>query len=109
MLLAGCGAVGSAQTSALPLLPPEPPVPAAVAALAGRTRPCDEPTTAGGAAPALEQAAKVEPPTQDTPVKVGYDFETDTIFLRAGTNATLSAIEQALDRPDALRELAPGE
>ncbi len=109
-LLAACGTVGSAQTNALPVpSTPHLTVPQAVVALASRTWPCDEPMTVSGGAPNVQPATTVETPNQDTSVKVSYDFDTNTIFLRTGTTATLPAVGLALDRPDALRELAPGE
>src|SRR6185295_7392309 len=40
---------------------------------------------------------------------ISYDFDTNTIILRAGASTTLPAIRQALSHPDMLHELAPGE
>ena len=40
---------------------------------------------------------------------ISYDAGTNTIALRAGAPVDLPALSRALDRPTALRELAPGE
>jgi parallel beta-helix repeat protein len=41
--------------------------------------------------------------------KATYDADANTIVLRAGSQATLATVGQVLERPAALRELAPGE
>jgi parallel beta-helix repeat protein len=89
---------------------PQQPVPAAIAALAGRISPCavaGAPGTQPASAPATP-AAPQSPDVANSTV-VHYDHDTDTIVLRRGAQTGLAGISRAIERPTALRELAPGE
>jgi parallel beta-helix repeat protein len=107
-LLCGCGAAATAQPSAsrpaqsTTLTPqPEPP---ALAALAGRTRPCEQPSDAGASEGTGAQQAEIA-----TPAVVHYDDASNRIELRKGALTTLAGIARVIGRPDVLREVAPGE
>jgi parallel beta-helix repeat protein len=113
-LLAACGtaATGVAPTPQ-PTVPPATPTPLAaqptppaLAALAARTRPCDVSADSPAAADAGDQPG--DPEVAD-PAVVHYDDGSNTIELRKGANTTLAGISGLIARPDALRELAPGE
>jgi parallel beta-helix repeat protein len=65
--------------------------------------PCE---SAGSGAPATPAPA---PTNDDEALDVRYDDDTDTIVLRSGSAPSLDAVRQALGRPEALRELSPGE
>jgi parallel beta-helix repeat protein len=100
-LLAGCGAQAARQ----PAAPTAPSVAPSAAAREGpgvvAAAPCVRPVPAADAASAAPQA-------NGAPA-VSFDGESNTIILGAGAPVGLAALAQALDRPEALRELAPGE
>jgi parallel beta-helix repeat protein len=124
LCLALCAALFAACTSSTPQAPPQPaqPVaqalpqasPAALAALAQRVSPC-----AQAGAPGTTNAAAAKPATPATqppaaqevanPTVVHYDPGSNTILLRRGARTTLAGVSRAIERPEALRELAPGE
>ncbi|MBK9713881.1 MAG: right-handed parallel beta-helix repeat-containing protein [Kouleothrix sp.] len=108
-LLAGCGAAATAPPAPTPAaqpqrtaLPPQP-TPPALAALAGRARACDAPVDTA------TNPAQPQPDESAGPAVVHYDDDSNTIELRKGAQATLAAVGRTIGRPDALRELAPGE
>jgi parallel beta-helix repeat protein len=114
LLLAACGAAATTTPPApQPTVQPQPaaslaaqPTPPAVAALAARPRPCD----VSASTPATEDAGSVSgEPEVANPAVVHYDDGSNTIELRKGANTTLAGISAVIGRPDALRELAPGE
>jgi parallel beta-helix repeat protein len=92
---------GLPEPTRRPALAPQP-TPPAPAQPAG---PCD---TLASAAPAQASAAPQAPETADAAV-VHYDDPSNTILLRKGAQTTLAGISRIVNRPEALRELAPGE
>ncbi len=56
-----------------------------------------------------EPATSSEATTDDEAGDVKFDSKTNTITVEEGSSMTLATISRALDRPEALRELAPGE
>jgi parallel beta-helix repeat protein len=85
---------------------PTAPSAAAVAALSQRTSPCA----------VLEQPGAIDSSVVQAPsdgaaptVNVTYDGDSNTIVLREGSVTTLGGLGRALNRPELLRELAPGE
>jgi parallel beta-helix repeat protein len=86
--------------------------------------PTDAPATHGPTETASEQAALCEAirqtsegesamqqtlHTADASAQAHYDEQTNTIEVQQGSNITLPALSQLIDRPDLLRELSPGE
>lgn len=117
MLLCACGGVtgqpqaaAPAAGTAQPLAATAPLAEAAVPAVppGGKDGPCAAAMAEAGSQQA-GQGATAQPAASDTPVVAGYNGDTDTIELRAGAPATLATLSAALNRPAALRELAPGE
>jgi parallel beta-helix repeat protein len=117
-LAAGC-AMATPQVGALHITQPVALVqpqatPAALAALAGRVSPCVLAGAPGGAKPGQPQPlpkAIQQPAIQETAnsTVVHYDIGSNTILLRRGAHTTLAGVSRVIGRPEALRELAPGE
>jgi parallel beta-helix repeat protein len=100
-LLSGCGAgsAGPSEPAPPPIELPAGTAPAGEDGGVTPATPCVRPAAQADAAPAAEGAAP----------SARFDGSTNTIILSAGAGVSLGALSQALDRPEALRELAPGE
>jgi parallel beta-helix repeat protein len=87
--------------------------PPALAALAQRISPCAFARAPGTTKPAAAQPATAsqppEAPEVANPLVVHYDPAKNTILLRRGARTTLAGVSRVIERPTALRELAPGE
>jgi parallel beta-helix repeat protein len=97
LLVAAFALLGSACSASLPQPLVRRQVPATAAV--DPARPCSRP------APAVVQTARTAP----TGVEVRYDSAAKTITLEHGDGVTLPALSAAVKRPEALREVAPGE
>jgi parallel beta-helix repeat protein len=96
-------------TTALPRV-----TPAALVALSQRVSPCALASAPGTPKPAATKpgAAAAQPPEPGevaNPAVVHYDPGSNTILLRRGARTTLAGVSRVIERPAALRELAPGE
>jgi parallel beta-helix repeat protein len=88
--------------------------PAALAALAQRVSPCALAGAPGTTKPTTAPPTNVDTSLPDAPevansTVVHYDPGSNTILLRRGAHTTLPGVSQVIQRPDVLRELAPGE
>jgi parallel beta-helix repeat protein len=120
-LCAALCAACTATTSPVVTPQPTPPAPAvkpqdtppALAALAQRISPCAVAGAPGTTKPgATQPAIATQPPDAPevaNPTVVHYDPARNTILLRRGARTTLAGVSRVIERPAALRELAPGE
>jgi parallel beta-helix repeat protein len=123
LFLALCAALFAACAARIPQGPATQPAqptalpqaaPAALAALAQRVSPCalvGAPGTTKAAAAAPAPAAAQPPAAQEVanPTVVHYEPGSNTILLRRGAWTTLAGVSRTIQRPEALRELTPGE
>src|SRR5689334_11476252 len=69
------------------------------------------PVTLDVAKPCTQEAAQATAPAEPTPagLAVTFDQANDKIVLTGGQNVTLPALSAKLNKPDFLKETAPGE
>jgi parallel beta-helix repeat protein len=115
-----CAACAAQTAPAVPQPMPSPAAaqpqetPAAVAALAQRMSPCALVGAPGTTKPTTTPPAIVDTWPPGTPevansTVIHYDPGSNTILLRRGAHTTLPGVSQVIQRPEVLRELAPGQ